>query len=147
MLSTFEACIRVGRIARAQLMLKVITEIIDRESPLLLGAHNMFLKALLGRAVAEKSKDSEGIRIFFGWYEDQMKRILELKGDATTFALLLEGSVILSEEDPALGKRYIAQYVEQWKSMNMDIVRVLELQILSDAHVLKIAQVRKPCFI
>jgi DNA-directed RNA polymerase len=47
LLATYEACVKVGRIARAQLMLNAITGMLDKTSPLLTKAHNTFLKALL----------------------------------------------------------------------------------------------------
>lgn len=141
-LATFEACIRVGRIARAQLMLTVITNQFDRKSPLLIRAHNMFLKALLGRAVAEKSHYSDGLRVFFSWYQDKMMRELGLTGDATTFAFLLEASVLVAIDDPPLGKRYMVEYVEMWKGLGRDIMRVFDLNILPGNHIITVAQVR-----
>jgi DNA-directed RNA polymerase len=136
-LATFEACIRVGRIARAQLMLNTITTLLDHTSPLLVGAHNTFLKALLNRALAESNQDS--LRVFFTWYEDTMKRELNIFGDATTMALLMEGSFAVTEKRH--GNRYVQQYFSQWKEQGRDINDVFALSILSNEHVIAVAQV------
>ncbi|KAF8537956.1 hypothetical protein BDD12DRAFT_743411 [Trichophaea hybrida] len=136
-LATFEACIRVGRIARAQLMLNTITNLLDITSTLLVGAHNTFLKALLNRALAENSQDS--LRVFFTWYEDTMKRELNISGDATTMGLLMEGCFAVAEKRH--GTRYIQRYFNYWKEQGRDINEVFALSILSDEHVIAVAKI------
>ena len=136
-LSTFGACVKVGRIARAQLILNTITNLLDRDSLLLVGAHNTFLRALLQRALAEKSQDS--LRVFFAWYEDTMKRDLEIVGDATTIALLLEGSLAVKEA--VLSNRYIRQWVNHWKDRGMAIKDVFAQPNLTDNQVIAVSQV------
>lgn len=136
-LSTFEACIKVGRIARAQLMLNMITSLLDSASPLLIGAHNTFLRALLNRALADRSQDS--LRVFFTWYEDTMKRELNITGDAMTTALLLEGSFAVAEENH--GARLVQAYVNYWKEQGRDIKDVFESSIVSEEHIVRICKV------
>jgi len=136
-LATFDACVKVGRIARAQLILNMITHILDRDSPLLIGAHNTFLRALLQRALAENNQDS--LRVFFAWYEDTMKRDLEILGDAMTYALLLEGSLAVKE--PQVSKRYIRKYVNHWKDRGVSIKDVFAQPVLTDEQVILASQV------
>ncbi|KAI5849215.1 hypothetical protein BZA05DRAFT_402593 [Tricharina praecox] len=135
-LATFEACVKVGRIARAQLILNMITNVLDRDSPLMVGAQNTFLRALLQRALAENNQDS--LRVFFAWYEDTMKRDLEILGDSSTYALLLEGSLAVKER--TLSQRYIRQYVNHWKERGMAIKDVFAQPILTDEQVIAVAQ-------
>jgi DNA-directed RNA polymerase len=137
LLATYEACVKVGRIARAQLMLNAITSMLDRSSPLLAGAHNTFLKALLQRALVGSNQDS--LRVFFTWYEDTMRRELGITGDATTMALLLQGSLAVKET--GLRDRYVRRYIEQWKEQGREIKDVFALSIMADDQVVEVCQV------
>jgi DNA-directed RNA polymerase len=121
-------------------MLNMITTLLDTSSPVLLGAHNTFLKALLNRALAEKNQDS--LRVFFAWYEDNMKRELNLTGDATTMALLLQGS--LAVDITAISKRYVQQYVTFWKEHGREVKEIFALDMLSVDKVIEISRVCPP---
>ena len=119
-------------------MLNMITNLLDNASPLLIGAHNTFLGALLSRALADGSQDS--LRVFFTWYEDTMKRELNLTGDAMTMALLLEGSFAVAEENH--GVRLVQAYVNHWREQRRDINEVFGSSIVSEEHIVRICKVR-----
>lgn len=136
LLATYEACVKVGRIARAQLMLNAITSMLDNSSPLLMNAHNTFLKALLQRALVGSNQDS--LRVFFTWYEDTMKRELGMLGDPTTTALLLRGSLAVGEA--ALRDRYVRKYVDQWKGHGREVKDVFALELMTDEQVVEVSQ-------
>lgn len=138
-LATFNACISVGRVARAKLMLQHVTDSLDKDSPILVGAHNAFLQALLNRALAEGSDRDENLRVFYMWYEEKMKHEFKVAGDATTFALLLKGSLAMTNH--LHGTRYVKEYVTFWKDSERDIGEVLNLHILTDEEVISVAKV------
>ncbi|KAI5805117.1 hypothetical protein EDC01DRAFT_685897 [Geopyxis carbonaria] len=135
-LATFEACVRVGRIARARLMLDEITRQLVHEPHLLINAHNTYLLALLKRAIAENNQES--LRSFFSWYEDQMTRELQIEGDSTTYALLVRGSLHLS--DSLLGQRYIKKYVSMWVKLGGTVKDLFEVAVLEPDEVIRVAR-------
>lgn len=119
-------------------MLRSLTAAFEKTSPLLLVAHNTFLQALLKRAMSENTQDS--LRSFFSWYEDNMKRELQLTGDATTIALLLKGSFAVQPH--AHSHRYIQQYIQLWKDADRNLEDVLVLDILEADQAIQVAKVR-----
>ncbi|KAL7270076.1 DNA-directed RNA polymerase [Rhizina undulata] len=134
LLATFHACIQVGRVSRAQLMLTQMTGFREKDSPILVNAHNTFLQAMLDRATAE-----DDLKVFFVWYEEKMRKAFNIPPDDTTFALLLKAS--MKWENSAIMSRYVKQYVKTWKEMGGDIGTVLGMPILSDDDVVKIAKI------
>jgi len=137
--ATFHACLATGSILRAQLMLEQITKKCREEgdTTVLIDAHNAFLKGLLDR-----QRDVGGLRdlkLLFMWFENKMRPEYSIKGDATTFALLLKASFAIPDAMPK--KKYLMEYVTLWKYDNGNILDVLESPLLSDKEVLEIAKV------
>jgi DNA-directed RNA polymerase len=119
-------------------MLINLSDTLDKESPLLIEAHNAFLQALLKRALAEGAKEQH-LTVFFMWYEDKMRIQYNINGDVTTFAMLLKGS--LAKKNQLHSQRYIKRFVHFWKTSMGSIGEVLESTVLSDQDVIDIAQV------
>lgn len=137
LLATYEACIRVGRIARAQMMLNEITRILVKHSGLLVTAHNSFLLALLKRAQVENTEDN--IRALFSWYEDTMVRKFNINADATTMAILFAASLRLDEQ--LVGQRHIQKWAEEWKGAGNDPKTILEVGVLEPHDAVKVSRV------
>ena len=138
--ANFHACIATGSVFRAQLMLEQITKkcIEEKDTTVLVGAHNVFLKALLDRR--SDFGCLRDLKTLFMWFENKMRAEYEIKGDATTFALLLKASLAIPEEMPK--KSYLTGYVALWKYSDGSIIDVLESPLLSNEEVLEIAKVR-----
>ena len=138
--ATFHACLATGSMFRAQLMLEQITKKCKEEgdTAVLVDAHNAFLKGLLNQQSDVGVLHS--LKLFFMWFENKMRSEYSIKGDATTFALLLKASFDIPNESAR--KRYLMEYVTLWKYDNPDILDVLENPLLSDPDVLEIAKVR-----
>lgn len=137
LLVTYEACIHVGRIARAQLMLNEITRLLADHTGLLVTAHNAFLKALLKRAQAEKTEDN--IRVLFSWYEDTMVRKFDISPDATTMALLFSASLQLSAH--LVGERYIKRWASEWEESGHKVKEILDVDVLTPEESIRVARV------
>ncbi|KAG0124188.1 hypothetical protein HOY82DRAFT_573798, partial [Tuber indicum] len=138
-LATFNACIKVGVVARAQLMLEQITKncIEEKDTVALVDVHNIFLKALLDQY--SDSGNLRELKVFFMWFENKMRVEYSIKGDATTFALLLKGSLNIPAAEAS--KRYLAEYMNLWRYSGRNIVDVLESAVLNNDEVLKIAKI------
>jgi DNA-directed RNA polymerase len=141
-LATFNACINVGMVGRAQVMLEQITSQLERESPVLINAHNSFLKALLDRSKEMRDLDplkgTQDLKVFFMWYENRMKGEYDLFGDSTTFALLLKASLMIESKDGK--KMYVLEYAGRWKEVS-EMGEVLGNTLLTDDDVIQIAKV------
>lgn len=131
--ATLSACLSTGHLVRAHLILSQMSLMMDRDTPILINAHNLFLEVLLNKA--SKSQD---LRVFFVWYEDKMRVQYSITGDATTFALLLKAGL---KTDPLQAQMYLKKYVEEWRETGQGIGDVLVLPILTDEEVIKIAKV------
>lgn len=131
-LALFSVCLESGIITRASKMLMHMSSLMAKDAPILLNAHNLFLKALL-----ERSNKSEDLKVFFMWYE-KMKVEYEIAGDSHTFALILKASL---KYEPEAGQTYINTYVQQWKATGNSIGDVLVDPVLTDEEVVKIAKV------
>lgn len=138
--ANFYACIATGSVFRAQLMLEQITKkcIEEGDTTVLVGAHNAFLKALLDRRSDFGSL--RDLKTLFMWFENKMRAEYSIKGNATTFALLLKASLAIPEE--MLKKSYLTGYVALWKYRDRNIIDVLENPLLSNEEVLEITKVR-----
>ncbi|KAG0644819.1 hypothetical protein HOY80DRAFT_1027224 [Tuber brumale] len=138
-LATFSACIKFGAVARAQLMLEQITKkcIEEKDTEVLIDAHNIFLKALLDQY--SNSDDLRDLKVFFMWFENKMRVEYLIKGNAVTFALLLKGSLSIPAKDAS--KRYLTEYVNLWRYGMGNVVDVLECTVLDNEEVLKIAKI------
>lgn len=140
-IATFNACISVGMVVRAQAMLEHLTSQLERESPVLINAHNSFLQALLDRSKQahdlDPQKGTQDLKVFFMWYENRMQQC-DLFGDSTTFALLLKASLMI-RSGPGR-KTYVQEYVGRWKERS-EIGEVLGSTLLTDEDVMQIAKV------
>ncbi|TGZ84706.1 DNA/RNA polymerase [Ascodesmis nigricans] len=139
LLATYEACIRVGRVARAQLMLNEITRLLSDHTGLLVNAHNSFLRALLKRAQAEKSEDN--VRALFSWYEDTMVRKFGISPDATTMALLFSASLQMSAH--LVGERHIKRWAAEWEERGHKVTEIIEIDALPAEEAIRVARILK----
>ncbi|PWW76425.1 DNA/RNA polymerase [Tuber magnatum] len=139
-LATFNACINVGMVARAQLILEQITKksIEEGDTTVLVEAHNAFLKTLLDQYSSERGNLRE-LKVFFMWFENKMRAEYIIKGDATTFALLLKASLKIAVQDAR--KKYLDEYISLWKHGGGKIADVLQSRMLSNEEVLDIAKI------
>ncbi|KAI5853091.1 hypothetical protein DFP73DRAFT_489685 [Morchella snyderi] len=131
-IALFSVCLEGGYITRASKILTSMSLILPKDAPILLNAHNLFLKALL-----ERSNKSEDLKVFFMWY-DKMRTEYKIPGDSNTFALILKASL---KYEPQAGQAYINKYVQQWKATGNSIGDVLVDPVLSDEEVIKIAKI------
>ena len=138
LLATFEACLHVGRITRAQLVLNNMSKMLSDQKGLLLTAHNSYLRALLKRA--ESDGEQEDLRVFFAWHDDVMVKELELPADATTMCLLLKGSLLL--DMPVQVSRNIKKYVAAWmEKPEKSVNDMFKLGVLTPKEVVAVAKV------
>jgi DNA-directed RNA polymerase, mitochondrial len=135
--ANFHACVRVGRLARAQVLLLQMQKDHSASHSQLLCAHNTFIKALITRLSHQAVTDME---LVFKWYESKMKAA-DFEGDATTFALMLKSCVQMADEEEAAEKA--TKIVQEWKDRGLPIERVLESSDLTNSEVVRISQVGK----
>lgn len=138
-LSTFQACITSGMLARAQLMLLQLHQLLDKDAPELVSSHNCFLDALLNKV----DTDSSHLKLFFMWYEERMKGKYNIKADVETYALLLKGSLRLPNED--IGKQYLKHYMGEAKRAEVSTDGLLSNGILTRDEATYVAKVSVLC--
>lgn len=131
--ATLGACLSTGHLVRAHLILSQMSSLMENDSPILIDGHNNFLDALLKRA-----KRAQDLKVFFVWYEDNMRAQYGITGNVMTFALLLKASLKI---DPLEAQIYLETYVHIWRETGQGIGDVLVLPILTDEEVIKIAKV------
>lgn len=108
-LATFEACVRVERLARAQSLLLQLSSELPHDSPQLLNAHNLFLEGLIKRLRANEGSD---MTLVFRWFDEKVVGKFGIKPNSTTFALLL--SATLSVKDKTLAQKTAQFYMNMW---------------------------------
>ncbi|KAI9883987.1 MAG: hypothetical protein M1823_004234 [Watsoniomyces obsoletus] len=130
-----DACLRLDRFERAATLVHHLQKILLPESPELLGAHNRYLRGLVGYIVRTRSETH--LQTAQKWLE------LEIRGsgvipNATTYALLLKASLQVLQG--AKLERTIRRYMNLARDASLD-VEVLHSPILSELEMLQITNV------
>ena len=136
-LSHFFVCVQAGQLARAQLVLQQLHNMMDRGVPELIGCHNAFLDGLLQKA----EEDPKHVQMFFMWYEERMKGRYEVAPNAETIALLLKASLLVESED--IGVVYLRNFMEVAASFAIPPDKILAKTVFTPQEVKYIAKV---CF-
>ncbi|KAF6804511.1 DNA-directed RNA mitochondrial polymerase [Colletotrichum musicola] len=104
----FDACIRVGKIDRAQLVLKRLSSFEGYPKEELTLLHNRYLRASLDqmRLLPDRAQAEQ----LHKWYETHI-RSQRMPQTAETIACMLKAS-LLSERDPLRLKRFVTRYME-----------------------------------
>ncbi|KAL0930325.1 DNA-directed RNA mitochondrial polymerase [Colletotrichum truncatum] len=136
MLPVFDACIRVGKIARAEMILKRLTTFEAFPSEDLIFLHNRYLRASLDQMRLHPDRQqAEGLH---RWYELHI-RSKGLLQTAETIACMLKAS-LLSEHDPARRQRLVTRYMGM--APGEAGLRVLSMaEILSDQDLAVITEI------
>ncbi|CAO2654602.1 Nn.00g113350.m01.CDS01 [Neocucurbitaria sp. VM-36] len=90
------ACLRVGRIDRAAIILDRLTSIYHPSAPEVVDAHNVYLQALFELAQQDPKDDS--LATIEKWYDEHMAR-KGIESNAQTFVTLVRAAMNFLEED------------------------------------------------
>jgi DNA-directed RNA polymerase len=111
------ACLRVGRVDRANMILKRLATIYLPWAPEMVDAHNVFLQTLLELAQEDPKPDS--MDQIEQWYADNMLRI-GIQPDAHTFITLLRAA--LSFTEGAAQEAALRHYLDMANASGPDVV-------------------------
>lgn len=105
-IQTMHACVQVGRLERAALMMRRLNNIYKPDTSELLAVHNEYLRELVHKTI--QTKDQTMVKDIHRWFE------LDLRGvgvipDASTYALMIQAA--LQESNSKKGNRTIKRYV------------------------------------
>lgn len=105
-IQTMHACVQVGRLERAALMMRRLNDIYKPDTSELLAVHNEYLRELVQKIT--QTKDQTIVKDIHKWFE------LDLRGvgvipDASTYALMIQAA--LQESNTKRGNRTIKRYV------------------------------------
>lgn len=105
-IQTMHACVQVGRLERAALMMRRLNDIYKPDTSELLAVHNEYLRELVHKNA--QTKDQTRVKDIHKWFE------LDLRGvgvipDASTYALMIQAA--LQELNTKRGDRTIKRYV------------------------------------
>lgn len=105
-IQTMHACVQVGRLERAALMMRRLNNIYKPDTSELLAVHNEYLRELVHKIV--QTKDQTMVKDIHKWFE------LDLRGvgvipDASTYALMIQAA--LQELNTKKGNRTIKRYI------------------------------------
>ncbi|KAL7627504.1 DNA-directed RNA polymerase [Parahypoxylon ruwenzoriense] len=107
MLSVFDACVQVGKLNRAALVLERFSDLGPQPGYDLVALHNRYLRAVIDRAFEQS--DSEWAQSLHKWYELHI-RGANLPQTPETIALMLKVS-LLSTQGPRL-ERLVTRYMD-----------------------------------
>lgn len=105
---TLHACLQVGRLERAAVLVRRLSQIYKPDAPGLLAAHNDYVREITLRIV--RNKDQQLLKDLHKWFE------VDLKGhgvtpDAATYALMVQATLQDQEPDPEKAKRTTERYL------------------------------------
>lgn len=135
--ATFEACIRVDRLARAQILLIQLSGELSNTDASLLRAHNLFLEALIKRLSSQK--DSTDMSMVFSWYDSKMKDKYNIQGNPLTFSLLLKAASRISDDEKA--KQAAIYYLKEWKDRGESVEQLFEGPVLTEEETERVRSV------
>ncbi|KAH7089286.1 hypothetical protein FB567DRAFT_523428 [Paraphoma chrysanthemicola] len=114
------ACLRVGRLDRASVILSRLTDLLEPSAPELVDAHNIYLQTMFDLAQQDAKEDS--MASIEEWYNSNMVRN-GIEPNAQTFVTLLRATMNFvqgPEQDDAI-RRYMAIASEHGEDMVDDI--------------------------
>ncbi len=130
-----DACLRLDRFERAATLVHHLQKILRPESPELLGAHNRYLRGLVGHIVRTRSEVH--LQTAQRWLELEI-RGLGVAPNATTYALLLKASLHVLQG--AKLERTIRRYMNLARDASLD-VELLHSPILSELEMFRVTNV------
>lgn len=132
---TLDACLKVGNLQRAAMLVQRLGKTYTSESPQLLEAHNNYIRANVENII--RSKDQNVLQALQKWYEVEL-RLRGMEGNPTTFALLLKASLQVGQ-GPKM-ERTVRRYMDLVSKAQLRD-ETLSLPILSEAELGLITQV------
>jgi len=101
------ACLRVGRLDRAAIIIDRLTTVYNNDAPELIDAHNVYLHTLL--EVGQMDPSAESMKKVQSWYEDRMLA-KGVEANAQTFVTLIRSAMNFLDNgaDEAAVRDYIA---------------------------------------
>ena len=136
MLATLDACLRAGKVDRAQAIVhRLAGSLYAYGSPELLGLHNNLIRGIVSDVIRTRSEKTYGM--LQRWFEVDMKSH-QIVPDETSYALLLKAALNVpygSKRD-----RTIRRYWDMVKKEGMEN-EVLNLPVLSDLELGKLSEV------
>ncbi|KAI9723977.1 MAG: hypothetical protein M1812_000695 [Candelaria pacifica] len=133
--TTLEACLRVGRIERASVLVKGLARAYAHDSKELLDSHNQYLRGAVTHII--RHRDEVALKAAQKWFEVEMKA-RGVEPDATTYALLIKASLQTLQGPKA--ERTVRRYIDLASHSDHDI-EVLNLPILSDAELFQVTRI------
>lgn len=88
---TLHACLQVGRLERAEALVRRLNQLYKPTAPGLLAAHNEYLRELSWRV--KKDRDPQMLKGLHRWFERDI-RGKGVPSDATTYALMIQASLV-----------------------------------------------------
>ncbi len=105
-IQTMHACIQVGRLERAAIMMRRLNEIYKPDTTELLTAHNDYLRELVHKIV--RTKDQQMVKDVQKWFEVDLRGVGVIP-DASTYALMIQAA--LHESNANKVDRTIRRYI------------------------------------
>ena len=87
---TLHACLQVGRLERATILLRKLNQLYNPEAPGLLAAHNEYIKSLSSRVV--RNSDLRILQDLQRWFEVELRDV-GIKPNELTYALMIQASL------------------------------------------------------
>ncbi len=87
---TLHACLQVGRLERATILLRKLNQLYNSEAPGLLAAHNEYIKALSSRVV--RNSDLRVLQDLQRWFEVELRDV-GIRPNELTYALMIQASL------------------------------------------------------
>jgi DNA-directed RNA polymerase len=114
------ACLRVGRLDRAEIILDRLVEVYAKTAPELVDAHNIYFQALLDLELADPKPES--MANLEQWYKTHMVR-RKIPPNAPTFVTLLRAAMNFLEDQAQAKavKKYVAIIHEYGQGMVGDV--------------------------
>ena len=87
---TLHACLQVGRIERATILLRKLNQLYNAEAPGLLAAHNEYIKALSYKVI--RNNDLRVLQDLQRWFEVELRDV-GVRPNELTYALMIQASL------------------------------------------------------
>lgn len=103
---TLHACLQVGRVERATILLRKLNQLYNPEAPGLLAAHNEYIKALSYRVI--RNSDLRVLQDLQRWFEVELRDV-GIRPNELTYALMIQASLQASgSKKDRMIRRYLA---------------------------------------
>lgn len=112
---TLHACLRVGRLQRAQALVRRLNQIYKPDAPGLLAAHKDYLREVTLRVI--RRKDLQLMQDMLNWFEVEVRQ-RGIPQDASIFALVIQAS--LQDTNNKRCARTIRRYYKQAREAGVE---------------------------